>query len=99
MATKPLPLGKRNPQARARAALDQPQPDGREAIAGEAASTTAMRRYTIQSGDTLRRISRHFYGTSTAWEAIFRANQDRLTGPAQLQIGTEIRIPPRPGGI
>ncbi len=54
-----------------------------------------VKNYTVQSGDTLGKISRKFYGTSARWQEIFNYNQDVLSDPAKLKPGMEIKIPPK----
>ncbi|MEM8626341.1 MAG: transporter substrate-binding domain-containing protein [Pseudomonadota bacterium] len=50
--------------------------------------------YTIQPGDSLARIARRVYGSSTQWTVIFYANQDRLgSGNSLLVPGQPIRLP------
>lgn len=50
--------------------------------------------YTVQSGDTLGRISQKFYGTSRRWKEIFALNQDLLATPAALRVGQRLKIYP-----
>ncbi|MFN2454584.1 MAG: LysM peptidoglycan-binding domain-containing protein [Pyrinomonadaceae bacterium] len=49
--------------------------------------------YTVQSGDTLSKISKHFYGDSNEFMRIFYANQDKLKDPDKIQVGQELTIP------
>jgi len=49
--------------------------------------------YTVQSGDTLSRISQKVYGTSGRWMDIFQANRDQLPSPNALKPGQELVIP------
>ena len=48
--------------------------------------------YTIQSGDTLWKISEKFYGTGMYWEKIYQDNKDRISNPNQIYAGQEIVI-------
>jgi phage tail protein X len=50
--------------------------------------------YTIQAGDTLSTISRHFYGTTRFWRYILEANPG--LSERRLRIGRKIRIPVPP---
>lgn len=50
-------------------------------------------RYTVESGDTLSKISRKMYGTTGRWMDIFQANRDQLPSPNALSPGQELRIP------
>ncbi len=49
--------------------------------------------YTVQSGDTLYKISRDYYGTASHWRAIYEANRDVLASPGLLSVGQKLRIP------
>ena len=49
--------------------------------------------YIVKSGDTLSRISREVYGTSTRYMDIFNANRELLRSPADLKPGQKLRIP------
>lgn len=51
------------------------------------------RRYTVRSGDTLSRISKEMYGTTTRWKDILTANEATLGGRTDLKVGTELVIP------
>lgn len=51
------------------------------------------RSYTVQSGDSLTKISEKFYGTQADWRRIFDANRDKISRPNQLRVGMVIRIP------
>jgi hypothetical protein len=51
------------------------------------------RRYTVQSGDTLSKISRQFYGDANQYMRIFEANRTVLRDPNQIRAGQELVIP------
>lgn len=53
----------------------------------------ATRRYTVQSGDTLSKISKQFYGNANQYMKIFEANRDTLQNPDRIQVGQELKIP------
>jgi len=53
----------------------------------------AEQTYTVQRGDTLSHISKHFYGKASRWNAIFEANRDQLDDPDLIQPGQVLRIP------
>ena len=53
----------------------------------------ASRKYTVVSGDTLSKMSRHFYGDGGKFMKIFEANRDRLSDPNKIQVGQELEIP------
>ena len=61
-----------------------------------AAQTTepaASQTYTVQSGDTLSKISQEFYGESNQYMKIFYANRDKLKDPDKIQVGQRLVIP------
>ena len=49
--------------------------------------------YQVVAGDTLSKISKHFYGDATAYMKIFEANKDVLTDPNKIGVGQKLRIP------
>jgi len=49
--------------------------------------------YTVVSGDTLSKISRHFYGSANHWNDIFQANRDQLSNPDLIKPGQVLKIP------
>jgi len=53
----------------------------------------ATRMYTVQSGDTLSKISKQFYGNADEYMKIFEANRDRLQSPDKIQVGQQLTIP------
>jgi nucleoid-associated protein YgaU len=53
----------------------------------------SVRRYTVQAGDTLSKISRQFYGDTGQYNKIFQANRDKLDDPNKIQPGQELVIP------
>ena len=54
----------------------------------------AGRTYTVQSGDSLGRISQKVYGTSRHWRKILEANRDVIPDERRMRAGVELRIPP-----
>ena len=49
--------------------------------------------YQVVAGDTLSKISKHFYGDASAYMKIFEANKDQLTDPNKIGVGQKLRIP------
>lgn len=37
--------------------------------------------YTVQKGDYLRKIAKHFYGDESQWKKIYEANKDKIDDP------------------
>ncbi|GAC1404580.1 MAG: hypothetical protein NVSMB56_19130 [Pyrinomonadaceae bacterium] len=50
--------------------------------------------YTVQSGDTLSKIAKHFYGDTNEYMRIFYANRDQIDDPNMIKVGQELTIPP-----
>lgn len=55
------------------------------------------RTYVVESGDTLRSISRMFYKTPGRWQDIQDANFGPVDGSVKLKVGMTLMIPKRRG--
>ncbi|HMQ80342.1 MAG TPA: LysM peptidoglycan-binding domain-containing protein [Ignavibacteria bacterium] len=64
---------------------------GMEGGAGGAGKTE--RTYIVQSGDTLSKIAKEYYGDAGKYMDIFNANTDKLSDPNKIQVGQELIIP------
>jgi murein DD-endopeptidase MepM/ murein hydrolase activator NlpD len=53
----------------------------------------AEKTYIVQSGDSLWRIAKKFYGQGSRWTEIFDANRDKIDEPNLIHPGLELRIP------
>ncbi|MBX6771212.1 MAG: LysM peptidoglycan-binding domain-containing protein [Chloroflexi bacterium] len=53
-----------------------------------------LQRYVVQPGDTLVSIAKKVYGEEKAFTDIYRANEDVILDPYNLQPGTVLYIPP-----
>jgi nucleoid-associated protein YgaU len=49
--------------------------------------------YTVQKGDTLSKIAKHYYGDANKYPEIFDANRPMLTDPDKIYPGQMLRIP------
>jgi nucleoid-associated protein YgaU len=49
--------------------------------------------YTVVSGDTLGKISKHFYGEPAKYKQIFEANRHILSDADQIEVGQVLNIP------
>ena len=49
--------------------------------------------YTIQSGDTLSKIAKEYYGNAMKYPVIFEANREVIKNPDLIYPGQVIRIP------
>jgi nucleoid-associated protein YgaU len=47
----------------------------------------------VQPGDTLSKISKHFYGDANQYIKIFKANRDKFSDPDKIRPGVELVIP------
>jgi len=101
-------LAAENSDLRARLSLQSPSPSGKpvpmrpaqaaavaaaEPQAAPAPPAPAPKTYVVVEGDTLTRISRKFYGTSSLWEDILNANHDVLKDEKSLVVGSSLKIP------
>ena len=62
-------------------------------VATETNTESAAQTYTVQSGDTLWRISEKIYGDGSRYMKIFEANTDLLDSPDRIHPGQELVIP------
>ena len=49
--------------------------------------------YEIQSGDTLSKLAKKFYGDASVYNRIFEANKEVIKDPDLIFVGQKIRIP------
>ncbi len=66
---------------------------GAPAATTSAAPAAASRYYTIESGDTLSKIAKEYYGDANAYNKIFEANREVIGDPDKIYPGQRIRIP------
>ena len=50
-------------------------------------------KYTVEKGDTLGKIAKHFYGEPMKYTQIFKANTDILDHPDKIEVGQVLTIP------
>jgi nucleoid-associated protein YgaU len=60
---------------------------------GPAANAPTARMYIVQSGDSLSKIAKKFYGNANTWKKIFDANRDVVKNPDVIQPGWKLQIP------
>jgi LysM repeat protein len=70
----------------------EPDP-GVEEPAAEEVPASGGRTYTVQSGDTLWKISQEMYGNGSKYMKIFEANTPMLENPDRIVPGQELSIP------
>ena len=63
------------------------------AMAPKEPPAPAVKTYTVQSGDSLSKIAKQFYGNAGSYMKIFEANKDQLTDPNKIQVGQVLKIP------
>jgi nucleoid-associated protein YgaU len=68
---------------------------GSQAASGstQSGTQTAQKTYKVQSGDTLSKIAKQYYGNPNDYMKIFDANRDKLSDPNKIQVGQELTIP------
>ena len=57
------------------------------------AAAPAARTHVVVEGDTLSKISKEAYGTSSRWDEILQANKDVIKNDKSLSIGTTLKLP------
>ena len=62
-----------------------------EGAAGGASKES--RTYIVQSGDTLSKIAKEYYGDANRYMDIYNANTDKLSDPNKIHPGQELVIP------
>lgn len=63
------------------------------------AATTATgggKTHTVKGGDTLGSLASTYYGKSSDWPIIQKANADQLKGGTDLKLGMKLKIPAKP---
>jgi len=56
--------------------------------------STGEQTYTVEKGDNLSTIAKHFYGRQD-WKRIYDANRDQLDDPDRIKPGQVLKIPPK----
>jgi nucleoid-associated protein YgaU len=72
--------------------VDEPAPEAPAAESGSG-ETEEGRTYTVQSGDTLWKISQQMYGNGSKYMKIFEANTPMLENPDRIFPGQVLVIP------
>lgn len=49
--------------------------------------------YTVKKGDTLESIALKYYGKSSKWEKIYKANKNKIKASKKVKAGTSLFIP------
>jgi len=70
-----------------------PAPSAQPSAAQPAGHPASSKTYTVQTGDTLSKISQNVYGTTNRWQEIYDANRDQLKNPHDLKVGMTLKVP------
>ena len=57
------------------------------------ADDSVYHRHTVQKGESLSKIAKHYYGDPMKYKAIFEANTDKLKNPDLIYPDQELVIP------
>jgi len=49
--------------------------------------------HTVQSGDTLSKIAKHYYGDAGEWRRIYDVNRETISNPDLIYPGQKLYIP------
>jgi nucleoid-associated protein YgaU len=75
-------------------ASDEEKPDFSDVESGVSSTAPILEQtYTVVSGDSLSKISKHFYGDANHWQRIFEANKDIIKNPDDIYPGQTLKIP------
>jgi nucleoid-associated protein YgaU len=77
----------------AAAAVESPEAPPVGAIDAESDAESGAQTYTVQSGDTLWKISEKIYGNGSSYMKIFEANTGLLEDPDRILPGQKLTIP------
>jgi nucleoid-associated protein YgaU len=75
------------------AEIQAPEAAAAAVAGGGNAATAGPRTYTVQAGDNLSKISKHFYGDPNQYMKIVNANKETLPDPDKIKPGMELNIP------
>jgi nucleoid-associated protein YgaU len=50
-------------------------------------------KHTVEKGESLSKIAKHYYGDLMKYKQIFDANRDQLDDPDQIEVGQVLTIP------
>jgi nucleoid-associated protein YgaU len=73
--------------------IEAPEAAAAAAAGGGSAAASGPRTYTVQAGDNLSKISKHFYGDPNQYMKIVNANKETLPDPDKIKPGMELNIP------
>ncbi len=77
---------------RSHAGLSAPQAQA-AAAGADATASAGGKTYTVVAGDSLGKISQHFYGKASEYMKIFNANKNVISDPDKIKPGMTLVIP------
>lgn len=80
-------------QPASNAPVAQAAPNAAEPTQASSTPAAPIRKYKVQSGDTLEKLAVRFYGAADQWIKIYNANADVLSTNQGLKPGLELQIP------
>jgi ABC-type amino acid transport substrate-binding protein len=90
----PYPLSEAEAPVAAVAPADQAASTASDAAEPEPGAGETRASYVVQSGDSLSKIARDFFGNASAWQRIYEANRDVIgDDPGRLKVGMTLEIP------
>lgn len=92
-----LTYDKTRPAAESVAKAAERAKEGAAAVLGgnkeQSAAEPKVEFYVIQSGDTLSKLAKKYYGDAMKYPKIFEANREVIEDPDKIYVGQKIRIP------
>ncbi len=64
-----------------------------QALVHSARTSSSIKTYVVQPGDTLSKISSRVYGTPLRWKEIYDLNRDQLQNEHSLKLGQVLKMP------
>lgn len=49
--------------------------------------------HTVEGGESLSKIAKHYYKDANKYMQIFNANKDQLSNPDMIKVGQKLKIP------
>jgi polar amino acid transport system substrate-binding protein len=90
----PYPLSEAEAPVAAVVPADQAAKAVPDAVEPEPGAGPTMAAYVVQSGDSLSKIARDFFGNASAWQRIYEANRNVIgDDPGRLKVGMTLEIP------
>jgi nucleoid-associated protein YgaU len=57
------------------------------------ANTAYYAKHTVEKGESLSKIAKHYYGDLMKYKQIFEANRDQLSNADEIEVGQVLTIP------